>query len=99
MTRTQIIKKIKQHKVILEKKFSICRIGLFGSYSSNTFHEKSDIDLIYELEEGARLGFKEVCELETYMKELLETDQIDLVNQRYINPIIEDEMEKTLIYV
>ena len=57
------------------------------------------MDLIYELKEGKRLGFKEAYELEHYIKELLETEKVDLVNQKYLNPIFEEEIRKTVIYV
>jgi uncharacterized protein len=99
MDKDQIIKKIRENRVALEKRFNISRIGLFGSYSTNTFHDESDVDLIYDLKEGTRLGFKESYELEEYMKELLEVDEVDLVNYEYVNPIIEDEIDKTVIYV
>ncbi|MCR9100138.1 MAG: nucleotidyltransferase domain-containing protein [bacterium] len=99
MDKNQIIKKIKENRGTLEKRFNISRIGLFGSYSTNAFHDESDVDLIYKLKEGTRLGFKEFCELEAYIKELLEVDEVDLVNHEYVNPIIEDEIDKTVIYV
>ena len=99
MDKSQIIKKIKENRETLEKRFNISRIGLFGSYSTSTFHDKSDVDLIYYLKEGKRLGFKEAYELEEYIKELLEVDEVDLVNHEYVNPIVEDEIEKTVIYV
>ncbi|KGE86758.1 nucleotidyltransferase family protein [Phaeodactylibacter xiamenensis] len=99
MDRNQIINKIRENRETLEKRFNISRIGLFGSYSTNTFHNESDIDLIYDLKEGIRLGFKESYELEEYIKELLEVETIDLVNHEYVNPIIEDEIDKTVIYV
>jgi hypothetical protein len=34
--------------------------------------------------------------LEVFFKKLL---KVDLVNQKYVNPIIEDEIKKTVIYV
>jgi hypothetical protein len=99
MDKKQIIKKIRDNRETLEKRFNISRIGLFGSYSTNSFNDASDVDLIYDLKKGVRLGFKESYELEEYIKELLEVDKIDLVNHEYVNPIIEDEIDKTVIYV
>lgn len=99
MNKKQIIKKMRENRETLERRFNISRIGLFGSFSTNTFHNESDIDLIYDLKEGVRLGFKESYELEEYIKELLEVEKVDLVNHEYVNPIIEDEIDKTVIYV
>jgi len=99
MDKGLIINKIKESKELLKKDFSITKIGLFGSYSTGSSNEDSDIDLIYELEEGKRLGLKDVYQLETFIKGLLNIDKVDLVNQKYVNPIIEDEIKRTVIYV
>ena len=99
MDKSIIINRLRKNKKILEEQFSIRRIGLFGSYSNNTNNVESDIDIVYELKEGKRLGFKEVYELELYFKSLFDIEKIDLINHKYINPIIENEMNKTVIYV
>ena len=99
MDKAQIINILRQNKEVLNDNFNILKIGLFGSYSTNTFTENSDIDIIYELEEGKRMGLREVYELEIFFKRLFQTDQIDLINIRYMNPIIGNEIEKTVIYV
>jgi predicted nucleotidyltransferase len=99
MEKEQIIKKLRENKEVLEGTFYISRIGLFGSYSSDTSHENSDVDLLYELKGGKRLGFIEVSTLERYIKDLLNVEKVDLVNRKYVNPIIEDEIKKTVIYV
>ncbi len=99
MDQAQIINILRKNKEVLKDKFNILKIGLFGSYSTNTFTENSDIDLIYELEEGKKMGLREVYELETFFKRLFQIDKIDLVNSKYVNPIIGNEIEKTVIYV
>jgi len=53
----------------------------------------------YELKKGKRFGLKEIHLLEAYLKDLLNIDKVDLVNKKYINPIVEDEIHKTVIYV
>lgn len=99
MDKRIILDKIKANKNLLRKDFYINRIGLFGSYSTGSFNEESDVDLIYELEEGKRLGFKDVYQLESFIKQLLGIDKVDLVNHQYMNPIVEDDINKTVIYV
>ena len=99
MDKEMIINKIKNNKRVLERNFNIIKIGLFGSYSTDSSNEESDVDLIYELEEGKRLGFKDVYQLEVFIKDLLNIEKVDLVNHKYVNPIIEDEINKTVIYV
>jgi len=99
MTQTTIIRLLKDNKQFLKDKYSLTRIGLFGSYSTNTNDENSDIDLVYELAEGEKIGLKKIHELEVFFKKLLQTNKIDLINRKYMNPIISYEMEKTVIYV
>ncbi len=99
MSKSQILISLKKCKSDIEIRFGIKKIGLFGSYSVNKANQRSDIDIVYELKEGRTLGFKEIYELEKYFQEILHTGKIDLVNRKYMNPLIEDEMTKTVIYV
>lgn len=99
MNKTTIINTLKANKAVLRLQFYITSIGLFGSYAQNTFSEKSDIDLVYTLVEGKYLGFLEVYELEQFMQQLFQNKSIDLVNQRYMNPLIADEANKNIVYV
>ena len=99
MNKVQIINILRKNKKVLKDNFNILKIGLFGSYSTNTFTENSDIDLIYELEEGTRMGLREIYELEMFFQRLFSIDKIDLVNRKYVNPVIGNEIEKTVIYV
>ena len=99
MTKTNIIQTLQAHKSAFAEQFHIRDIGLFGSYATDQAHPDSDVDLVYELLEGKRLGLKEVVDLEVFVKGLLQVKKVDLVNRKYMNPIIEHEMEKSVIYV
>ena len=46
MTKNEILSKLIELKPILHKDYAVSEIGLFGSYSDNTFTENSDIDLL-----------------------------------------------------
>ncbi len=99
MDKKEITDKLRKNKGLLRENFSILKIALFGSYSTNTFTKDSDIDIAFELEEGKKMGLKEFYELELFLKRLFQVEKIDLVNMKYMNPIIESEIENTLIYV
>ena len=99
MNQSIIIKSLKEKKEELKDKYQILRIGLFGSYSKGTATESSDIDLIYVLEEKAKIGLKELYDLEEYFKELFKIEKVDLINSKYINPVVEEEIKNTIIYV
>ena len=42
---------------------------------------------------------KGLFELEEFIKGILKIDNLDLVNKKYLNPIIEIEIEDSLVYV
>ena len=50
ITKAYILKKLTELKPELHKDYSVSKIGLFGSFSDNTFNEDSDIDILVELE-------------------------------------------------
>ena len=99
MYREVIIDKLRKNKELLLKQYHIEKIGLFGSYARNSHTPKSDIDLVIELVEGKRLGFKEWYDLEENLKKMLNAERVDIVNRQYINPLVEHEMAKSVIYV
>jgi uncharacterized protein len=50
VTKNDIILKLKELKPLLYQDYSVKEIGLFGSFSDETFTEESDIDLLVEFE-------------------------------------------------
>ena len=53
MTRTleEIIEAIKKRKTVLEEKYKIKEIGIFGSYARGEQTEKSDVDILVDFYE------------------------------------------------
>lgn len=99
MKRQEVLEKLRSRKEKLATEFGIESIGLFGSYAKDTATEESDIDLIYVLKEGVTFGLEKRMLLEEYLREVLQVSKIDLVNQRYINPVVKLSAEKDLVYV
>ena len=99
MGTQEILKILREQKKFLGEEFHIQKIGLFGSYAENIQHDGSDIDLVYVLQKGQKLGFLELESFEAYMKEILKTSQIDLVNQDYLNPLVHHHMQNKVVYV
>ena len=50
ITKNDILSKLKEIKPDLHNDYAVKEIGLFGSFSDNTFTENSDIDILVELE-------------------------------------------------
>ncbi|HBD95094.1 MAG: hypothetical protein A2015_02355 [Spirochaetes bacterium GWF1_31_7] len=96
MTKEDILQKLKQNKSIFIK-YGIKRIAIFGSYARNEATEESDIDLMYEINDETSISYIDFFELE----ELLCKDfnkKVELVNYKYMNPIIKKTAEKDFIY-
>ena len=81
--------KIKNLKPILSDKYSVVRIGYFGSYSRNEQTEKSDIDILVEFGKPIGLDFFD-------LQELLENElklKVDLVS----NKALKEQLKETIL--
>lgn len=95
ITRNDILSKLKELKPFLNKEFSVKEIGLFGSFSDDTFTEDSDIDIIVELEKP--IGWK-FFSLELYLESFFNR-KIDLITKNAIKEQIKESILKQVNYV
>ncbi len=65
-------------------RFGIATLQAFGSAARDQDTADSDVDLLYELQPGARLGW-EIADLTDELSELFGRP-VDLVSRRAINP-------------
>ena len=93
-----ILDTLKANQERLRKEFGIERIGLYGSFARNEQTEKSDVDLVYNLEEGRRLSLVDRDRLQRILKRQIHRKP-DLINQRFMNPFTRYTMLKNVIYV
>ena len=99
MDKSTIVSVLQEQKEVLSTKFGIDRLGLFGSYAKGQERSTSDIDLVYELRQGTSLTFSDLLTLEQLLSEKLEYSTVELVNLKYMNPIIRYDMQEDVIYV
>ncbi|WKN43789.1 nucleotidyltransferase family protein [Tunicatimonas pelagia] len=99
MKKEQILQTLRSNKSILTDRFSIETIGIFGSMARGTHHADSDLDLVYVTQPKHTIGYGLKIELEQYLKNLLSVAKLDLVNAKYLNPIVQQAMAKDVIYV
>ena len=97
LNRDTIITYLKQHKADFTDRYSIDKIGLFGSFATNKNVDSSDIDIVYETSSKG-LTFNEMTNLENELNLEFAKD-IDLVNFKYMNPLIKRKALKDTIYV
>ena len=84
-----ILEKIKeilfQQKSILEKKYAIKKIGVFGSYVRGEQNKQSDLDILVEFEKP--MGLFKFLDLEEYISNITNL-KVDLVSKKALKPRI-----------
>ncbi len=95
ISRDDILTKLKELKPILRRDYSVKEIGLFGSYTSDTANDDSDIDLIIELYKP--IGWK-FFSLEIYLEQIFGC-KIDLVTKSALRERMKDDILSKVNYV
>ncbi len=97
MKNLQAIKMtIKKNKTLLREKFSVKRIGLFGSYIRGEQKRTSDLDILVEFQKP--IGFFIFLDLEEYLSKILKV-KIDLVSKKALKPHIGQHILKEIEFV
>ena len=92
ITKNDILLKLKELKPTLYKDFCVKEIGLFGSFSDDSFTEESDIDLIVELKRP--IGWK-YFSLELYLEKVFNR-KIDLVTKNALKDQLKESILKQI---
>ena len=94
-TREEILAGLGAAKSELQKRFRVRTLALFGSYARNQQTERSDVDILVEVDPSIGLGFVSLAEeLERRLQE-----RVDLVSSRAVKPNRRRLIEPDLIYV
>lgn len=95
MTKEYILDFLKENKKLLEEKYNVTKIGLFGSYAKNNETPESDIDI-------AILTSKKDFFVRDDLREFLESNFHKSVDVGYIDSFREfykDKISKEIVYV
>jgi uncharacterized protein len=95
ITKNEILSKLTELKPGLYKDYAVKEIGLFGSYCDNSNTEKSDIDILVELEKP--IGWKYFT-LELFLEKVF-NKKIDLVTKNALKEQIKDQILKQVNFV
>ena len=95
LTKEYILSKLAELKPTLYEDYSVKELGLFGSFSDETFSDDSDIDLLVEFEKP--IGWK-YFSLEIYLEDIFGR-KIDLVTKNALKRQIKDRILKQVNYV
>jgi len=102
MTQTKVLnlKRItnilKEHKEELKEKYGVKEIGIFGSCVREEDKEKSDLDILVEFEEDAKIGLFKFVNMENYLSELIGV-KVDLVEKSVLKPRIGKHILKEVV--
>ncbi len=91
-----IMKVIQLHKEYLRGKYGVKEIGIFGSYIRGEQNDKSDVDILIELEKP--IGFVRFMQLEKNISDLLGI-KVDLVTKKALKPFIGRRILQEVQYV
>ncbi len=94
-TREYIIDRLRELKPLLQKKYPISEIGLFGSYARGDNNKASDIDILVDFNGTIGMGFFRLAnKLEDEFK-----TKVDVVSKRGIKPHYLPYIEENLIRI
>lgn len=89
---------LKNKKGILRKQYGVKEIGIFGSYIRGENKIDSDLDVLIEFDETARLGLLGFVHLENYLSEFLGV-KVDLVMKASLKPRIGKRILEEVVYL
>ncbi len=88
---------LRERKGELKKGYGVKEIGIFGSYVRGENRESSDLDILIEFEEDAKVDLIKFVEVENYLSELLGI-RVDLVDRTALKPTIGRYILQEVVY-
>jgi hypothetical protein len=95
ITKNEIVNKLRELKPYLNREYSVKEIGLFGSFSDDSYTEESDIDILVELEKP--IGWK-FLSLEIYLEKTFGR-KIDLITKNALKKQIKERILNQVNYI
>ncbi len=92
----QIIIKLRENKPVLEEKYKVKTLGVFGSYVRGEQKEGSDLDILVEFHEP--VGLFKFMELEEFLGKNTGI-KVDLVSRKALKPRIGKHILEEVINV
>ncbi len=93
-----VIQILKDNLPILKAKYPLLNLAVFGSYSRGEETAESDLDILYEALPDTFLDLHDYLGLQRDLAAITQL-KIDLVNKKYINPVVWLKAKNEIIYV
>ena len=89
--------RLERLKPLLESRFQIQSIGVFGSFARGEQTSKSDIDILVEFKKTNTIDLFDFMKLEEFLSQELGI-KVDLVTKKALKPLIKDEILRETVY-
>ncbi|HUI93424.1 MAG TPA: nucleotidyltransferase family protein [Chitinivibrionales bacterium] len=93
MTKEDILRRLREKKPQLMRKYPLHRLSLFGSWARGDQSEMSDVDILADVDPSIGLGFVSLAD---DLEKLLGM-KVDLVTPRALKPALRKEITKDLV--
>lgn len=97
-TKNEILTFLEHNKPYLFQKFHVTKLALFGSFARDEQTQKSDVDLLIELEENITNIHDTKESLKDFLSQAFERS-VDLAREKYLKPYAKELILKDAIYV
>ena len=91
----EVLRTLREMQEELRERFSVSRIGVFGSFVADSASPESDVDILVELEEPT---FDHYMDLKFRLEEVLDRP-VDLVMAETVKPRLQPIIEREVVYV
>ncbi len=96
MTREELLALLAQHKPVLEARFGVASLRLFGSFARGTAREDSDVDVLVSFDGPATA--KRYFGVQFYLEDLLCRD-VDLVTEDALRTRLRPYVERDALAI
>ncbi len=94
-SKEEILKKLTEIKPLLQEKFELTELALFGSYARNEQTENSDIDIMVAF---AKPSFRNFCATAEKLDEIFFGTEVQIVSKGAIKPNYFEYVNQDLVY-
>ena len=95
--RNHVLELLAAHRQELHTRYSVSRIGLFGSVARGDAGSDSDIDILVDFEPDAHIGLFEFARLQNRLSEVLGRP-VDLVMADALHDALRDGILEETVY-
>ena len=96
MNREKVLRELKKHKPILEKRFGVTSLALFGSFARDRATDESNVDILVRFNRPATS--KSFFGAQFYIEDLLGRD-VNLVTNKALSSNFRPHVEREAVYV